>query len=272
MLNGIEAVSESGAVLSLPLGAITEGYSVQDIEGLDPVPANIVSSSFARLDGDQYQSSRREKRNQIIKLGLEPDYVTQSVAQLRQRLYGWFMPKREVLLRYYTDEIPVLEIMGRIETFNCPIFVREPVATISVINHDPDFYEPEEVTFNGLTTSGGVDTDLGYGGSVDTGFVLELAIDRTVTEFTVVVGNLGRFQSMPIIGSFVAGDLVVISTIPGDKYVRLIRGGTQSSILYALSPFAEWARFETGDNTIRVETGGAAIPYSVRYTNKHGGL
>src|SRR5687768_8673183 len=96
MLNKVEARTDLGAMLSLPFDDISSGYLVQSIEGLDPVPANIVSTSFARLDGEQYQSSRREKRNPILRLGLEPDYTTQTVRELRNNLYRWFMPGKNV--------------------------------------------------------------------------------------------------------------------------------------------------------------------------------
>lgn len=273
MLNKIEAVSESGAVLSLSLSDISTGYSVQDITGLDPVQASIVSSGFARLDGEQFQASRREKRNQVFQLGLEPNYVNQTTSQLRQNLYGWFMPKREVLLRYFTDEIPIVEIKGTIESFDCPLFVREPVATISILNFDPDFYEPEPITITGNTTATESNLDVTYSGSVDTGVEFEMTFDRSVTDFTLVADGVdGISQEMPFVGAFVAGDKVLVSTIPGNKYVRLIRGDAQSSILYALSPFADWLRLQPGWNGLRVELGGEPLPYTVRYTNKHGGL
>ena len=99
MLTAVEAFTPQGENLFLPLQDSSGGYVVQDIDGLDPVNAQIVSSKFARLEGEQYQSSYREKRNILISLGLEPDYgAALSVSQLRSRLYDFFMPKSPVRL------------------------------------------------------------------------------------------------------------------------------------------------------------------------------
>ena len=63
MLKRVEVVTPQGAVLDLPLGDISSSLQIESIEGLDPVKATIASSSFAQLDGAQYQSSRRETRD-----------------------------------------------------------------------------------------------------------------------------------------------------------------------------------------------------------------
>lgn len=273
MVNQFDAVTPRGETLPLSLADISEGYSVQDISGLDPVPANIVSSSFARLDGEQYQSARREKRNIIIKLGLEPDYSTMTAQQLRNRLYTWFMTKRQVMLRFYTDELPPVEINGRVETFDCPLFVKEPVATISIVNHLPDFIDPTEIALAGNTNSTETNTDIVYDGSVDTGFVFTLNVNRTLTSFEIINQALGESaQSMPFVGSWVAGDVIELSTVSGNKYVQLTRSGVRTSALAQLSPFANWITLKEGVNEFRVNAEGAAIPYTIRYTNKYGGL
>lgn len=273
MLNKFEVRTDQGALLSLPLDEISSGYLVQGIEGLDPVPANIVSSSFARLDGEQYQSSRREKRNLIIKLGLEPDYVNKTVKQLRDDLYQWFMPPQTTNLRFFTDDMPTVDIQGRVETFDCPLFVKEPIATISVLCFNPDFYEPVQVEIEGNTTSGTTMGTIDYEGTVDTGIVFSIAINRSITGFTIYHQPEGaQVRTLVVTGAFVNGDVVEISTIPGNKYARLTRGSVVSSVLYTVSPYSDWTRLQKGANDLRVYAEGAAIPYTIRYTNKHGGL
>lgn len=272
-LNKSEVRTDQGVLLPLPLDDISEGYRVEDITGLDPVPANIVSSSFARMDGEQYQSSRREKRNIVYRLGLEPDYTDQSVQQLRNNLYRFFLPKRPVNLRFFSDAMPTVDISGRVESFDCPLFVKEPVATISVLCFDPDFYEPVQVTVSGSTTSGILNGNIEYTGTVDTGILFTINIDRAITGFTIYHTPEGeQARQLPVVGNFLAGDVVRISTTPGNKYATVTRAGVPSSILYAVSPYADWTRFQPGNNAFRVYAEGAAIPYSILYTNKHGGL
>lgn len=273
MLEQVDSVSEMGATLSLLLADISNGYSLQGIDGLDPVPANIVSSSFARLDGDQFQSARREKRNLIIKIGLEPDYTDLSAQQLRTNLYQWFMPKMKVLNRFYAEGMPPLEINGIVESFDCPLFVKEPVATISIINHDPDFVDPEVMTFGGFSNNAGAYTDVAYSGSVDAGIKIQFHVDRTLTAFDVWWRSDSDASAiMPIVGSFIDGDEITLSTEPGNKYLTLNRGGVESSILYALSPFSDWIKFIPGNNRLRVHTTGIGIDYDVEFNNRYGGL
>lgn len=272
-LNKAEVRTDQGVLLSLPLDDISEGYLVQDIKGLDPVPANIVSSSFANQDGEQFQSARREKRNIIFQLGLEPDYTTQTVRELRNNLYKWFLPKKNANMRFFTDDFPTVDISGRVESFDCPLFVKDPVATVSLICFDPDFYEPVQVTVAGNTTAGTASGNIPYSGTVDTGIVFNMPINRSITGFTIYHQPDGeQVQTLQVTGNFFSGDVVEISTVPGNKYAYLTRGGIISSILYTVSPYAVWTKLQPGDNALRVYVEGAAIPYTIQYTNKHGGL
>src|SRR5215216_4960528 len=140
MLETLEVRNAQGALLSLPLQDVSDGFVVADILGLEPVDAVLVSSSFANMDGEQYHSSRREKRNILLKIELKPDFVVDSVRDLRNRLYEFFMPKTEVQLRFILDDVSV-NIMGRIEKFTCPLFARDPEANISLLCFNSDFVD-----------------------------------------------------------------------------------------------------------------------------------
>src|SRR5690606_20585056 len=122
MLTRVDVVTPRGEVLALPFQDISGGYVIHDIDGLDPVRATISSSSFAQLEGAQYQNAQREARNLIFKLGFEPDYATTDVRGLRSELYRFLMPKSEVLFRFYIDDVLFVEIAGRVEAFEAPLF------------------------------------------------------------------------------------------------------------------------------------------------------
>ena len=142
MLNLVEVRNQTGSLLALGLEDISQGVYIKEIDGLDPVKAVLVSSSFANMDGEQYQSARREKRNIVIKLALDPDYAGATVRQLRRRLYNFFMPKTAVKLRFWAEGEPTVDIQGRVESFDSPQFTKEPSATISILCFEPDFYDP----------------------------------------------------------------------------------------------------------------------------------
>lgn len=273
MLHMVEVITNQGATLALPLQDISEGYIVEKIDGLDPVRANIVSSGLANMDGEQYQSSRREKRNPVLRVGLEPNYSTNSVRELRNRLYRFLMPKSEVMLRFHVEGEPTVQISGWVESFESELFTKEPSATISILCFDPDFYDPNQERIDGMSTGGTEDTEIDYAGSVDTGFVFTGSINGTIDGFSIinqVTGDISK--SLDFATPLLDGDTVEISTVPGNKYANLTRGGTISPILYGVSPYSDWLRFSPGLNNFRVYSEGAGLLYTVEYTKKYGGL
>jgi len=233
-----------------------------------------VSSSFANLDGSQYQSARRENRNIVLKIGMEPyDYSTQSVRALRKQLYQWFMPKSQVNLRFYMSDGLTVAIVGRVEDMPAPLFTQEPRADISIVCFDPDFLELTSETISDDTVSDTSTFTVSYEGTVETGILFTLNVDRTLGEFTIYnTGPDGITRSLDFQASMVADDVIKISTVSGNKYATLTRASTDSSVLYGISPQANWITLMPGDNVMRVAADGAAIPFTIEYTTRHGGL
>lgn len=273
MLTKIEARNVQGNTLILPLADCSGGFSVQDIEGLDPVKATIVTTSFAGSDGVQYHSSKRESRNVVIKLGYEPDYVVTTYRSLRNSIYSFFMPKTEVKLRLYMEDGLIVNVSGHVEDCANAIFTNTPGANISIICEDPDFVETNYETVTGYSTSTTTETNLVYVGNVETPTEFTLNINRTVSQITIYQRlPSGILRTLDIAASFQNGDVVKVSSVPDSKYVTLTRNNTTTSILYAMSPQSSWIQLEQGTNTIRVHATGDPIPYSLTYLNRYGGL
>lgn len=273
MLNIVEVRTSQGALLTLPLEDVSDGLIIEEIEGLDPVKATLVSSSFARLDGEQYQSSRRESRNIKLRLGLEPDYVLSTVRDLRHRLYGFFMPKSVVNLRFYMTSGLFVDISGRVESFETALFTKEPAVDISIMCFDPDFVDTTVVLLPGLTTDTMVDTVVPYIGTVETGIKFTLRVDRSLSDFVFYhVPPDGTQRALQFSAPLIAGDVLTISTVTGAKGATRLRATTSSSVLYGISPQSNWIELLPGDNRLRVYATGAGIPYDIEYTTKYGGL
>lgn len=273
MLTQVDVRNEQGALLMLPLQDTSAGYVVKEVHGLDPVKATITSSTFAMLDGAQYQSSRRETRNIIIVLGLSPDYNVGSVQDLRNRLYAYFMPKSSVNLSFIKSDAPTVTISGRIETCETSLFTKDPEMMISILCFDPDFYDANPITVAGNTISGTTEMLIDYQGSVETGIIFRLNLNRSLSEFTLhnrpPDGTLRDFE---FAAALISGDILELNMIPGFKSATRIRTGVASSVLYGVAPFANWIKLYPGFNYIRVYATGLAIPYTIEYTNKFGGL
>lgn len=272
MFEKIVFINEKGGTLELPLGDTSSGYEVRPIDGLDPVDAEIVSSAFGSMDGEEEQSSRRGKRNIVFKLG----YATPDVRTLRRQLYNFLRPKAKVTMRFYMSDMDMfyVTIDGTVESVKSPLFVKDPEATISVICVDPDFYDPEPVAVHGYTTPYATQTSVPYDGDVETGFVMTMNVDRTLPGITIHHRTVvdGPQDDLIFADPLVAGDVLTISTIAGDKRITRTRSGTTVSILYGLDTSSVWTMLYPGDNFIRISSGGAPIAYTIEYTNKYGGL
>jgi len=272
MLFKVDALNTKGETLVLPFGDHSNGYLVKPIDGLDPVDANDVSTSFANQDGEQHQAIRREARYITMKLGLKQG-AAGSVSSLRSKLMRFFMPKAYVRLTFYREDGPDVDIWGVVEKFKCPQFVKEPEATITIKCHKPDFVVPHVYGSSNYTTAGTDEHLITYNGDVETGFEFRMVLDRSISQFTIFQrSGEDTLNRMLIAEPLVAGDVITISTVAGDKRVHLTRNGSASSILFAMAPDSSWLNLFPGPNYIRVYTDGAAIPYTITYTSKVGGL
>lgn len=273
MLTKLEARSTLGSLLSINLIDDNDGFTIQDISGLDPVKAVLVSSSFAQIDGEEFQSARREPRDISIKLGLEPSFLNQTIRDLRTKLYSFFMPKTSVELTFYDDSGLVVHIYGIVESFVSPLFTQEPVADIGIRCYKPDFENLQIVTLNGITVPTSFETPVNYAGTVETGIKFTLSPARALTEFSIYQRPPdGTIRTLQFSTPLLAGDKLVIQTKPGAKYATLTRSTQDSSVLYGVSPYSNWIQLLQGTNYIRVYAEGAGIPYKLEYTAKYGGL
>lgn len=272
MITSFEVQSPSGTSIGFEVSNVNNGYQVQDVEGLDPVRANIVTTSFSNMDGELYQASRREKRNIIITLGLVPDFVNRTVSQLRNALYSIMMPKSQVTLRFFRSDGSILIISGRVETFDAPLFTDNPKATISILCFDPDFQSPE-TTLAMNSISDNTLQPIPYDGSVSSGIAIVLPVTRSIAGFTATLQRDGETPTSLIYdGGLLAGDLVTVSTIPGNKFAERIRAGESTSILAGISPYSNWLYLDRGSNNFGLKIAGAPIAYSIIFNTRFGGL
>lgn len=273
MITKLETRNVLGELLSLTLDDVTDGFIVEAIEGLGPVKASIASSSYAKRAGAKYQSSRREARNILVKVLLEPDYSTDTVYSLRQKLYDYFLTESQVFMKIYLGTGLILDIDGIVESCDPAIFTKEPRVDISVICHEPDLIDITDVEITGNTTSSSTETLISYPGNIKTGFEFVLNVDRTLTDFTIYMrGPDDVVRSLDFSADLVSGDVLTINTVAGSKGITLVRSGTTSSPLYGKSDESTWLELLKGSNYIRVYATGDPIPWELTYNARYGGV
>lgn len=273
MLTTVTVQNSRSGTLTLPLLDSSAGYSVKDIQGLDPGKAALVSTQLAQMDGGQLHNARREPRNITMKLGLEPDYVSTTVAGLRLALYDYFMPKTGVTLGFYFDGVLLATTYAIVESNENNMFSADPEVNISLICYDPDLYAPAPTTFSGNTVNTTVTSAISYPGNSDTGIIFTITFPSTATAIRLYNTRPDNVtQIVDILGSFLAADQLIINTNPGSKAVTVMRSGLAIPGLSYLQP-SQWIALAKGTNQFRAYYApGGSLPYTVQYTAKYGGF
>ena len=273
MLSKVDITNRRGGILSLEMEENESGYQVDTIDGLDPVKATLVSTSYASIDGEQFQSAKRGARNIKIKLDLDPDFETDTYTTLRQGLNTYFMPKSQISMRFYMTTGLYVDIIGIVEEISTPMFEQDPNVDISIMCFQPDFTDPRIVNVSGVTVPDGTNTTVDYPGNVETGTVLTLNVNRSLPAFTIYnMDEAGILYQLDFSGALVAGDELVISSLKGSKGITLTRASVSSSYLYGRSAQSSWIEFTEGLNEFRIYAPGDPVPYELEYVVRYGGL
>lgn len=273
MLTKVEVTNRRGNVLTLAINEDNNPYQVAKIEGLEPVKATLTSSSYAGNDGEVFQGAKRSARNIKFELDLDPDFVGHTFTSLRQGLYPFFIPKSQITLRFFTDTGLYLDIVGVAEDFSSPLFEQDPKVDISVMCFQPDFTDPRIVSVDGVTVDDAETMELDYPGTVEAGTVVTLNFNRPVTDFTIYnTDEGGNILQLDFSGELLEDDVLVISSLKGNKGIALTRGGISSSYLYGRSAQSKWIELDEGLNNFRIYTPGDPVPYVLEYVVRYGGL
>lgn len=291
MITQMDVLNTQPDIPELPIGGFVPNNSavqIRKIDGLGPVKAEIASTPFATGRGDLFQGNSIAKRNILLTLGLSPDWADQTIASLRQLLYGYFMTGFWVELHFHSDELPTSFIRGIVESFEPNIFSQDPEMQISLICPKPDFIDLETsfitgsaidisgVDFEELTyetlTGGGVES-VNYIGTAPSGF--ELRIDGTYT------GPLVFVNATPDAVQVLSMEEVVIdssqrfelNTVRSFRYVYNVDTTTDEAvnILAKMDKLSDWPEFSPGANRFAVYAD-SALTWDLGYFNRFGGL
>ncbi len=283
MITRVEAYSSQPDAPELPLGGFMpndDPVQVKNIDGLGPVKADITSAAYATSRGELFQGGVIGKRNIVLTLGYNPDYAgLQTIGSLRQILYRYFVPKQWFKLRFYSTELPVVEIEGRCESFEPNIFSQDPEVVISLLCFNPDFVEADASIITGTVDDGSIETSFDYIGTVDTGF--ELRVDATEDNpgytgtFTIGMQSQGVPQSFQVGSAQVdALNYFKLSTVVGARRVSNFAkaDGARTNLLDQVVDGSVWAQIQPGRNTLTVQAAEDGQKWTLAYFNRFVGL
>lgn len=275
VLTKVDVQSYAGESISFPLQNVADGFILKEVRGLDPGKASLVSSTFANMDGAQYQAARFEPRNIVMLFDLEPRYSGTSVRELRNTLYRHFMPKTPLTLGFEMDDGLAVEIEGIVEAAESPIFSSDPQFAVSVICHRPDFVDPAIKFGTGEAHPQMTYKTIEYEGSVPAGIKFILSMNAGNASNGIILQHespTGVVSPLTFSAALQGLDEVSINTTPGEKSAILKRAGVESSILYGVSPQSKWFQLEPGTNKIGIQVTGSQTYWEYEWYNRYGGL
>lgn len=298
MIKSITVTNHLGESLTMELTKPEKsGFIVSSITGLGAGNANINMSDMPTMDGSKHNSSRLSSRNIVLSLFFT---WNKTIEEMRLLSYKYFPIKKKITFRIDT-EFRSAEIEGYIES-NEPVIFSDTAGTdISIVCPFPYFRSVDNndiihTVFNGIEGTfefpfsnesltlkmiefgvirNRTEDTVFYRGDVETGVLITIHALGTAKNITIY--NVGTRERMKIdtnklaalTGSgIVEGDDIVISTVRGSKYVRLIRGGVETSILNCVDRNPDWFQLINGDNifTYIADEGAANLQMSIEHT------
>ena len=283
MITRLEVFSSQPDAPELALGGFMpndDPVQIRDIDGLGPVKSDIASTPFATGRGELYQGSTVGKRNIVLTLGLNPDWEGgQTMASLRHFLYRYLMPEAWTKLRFFTQELPPVDIEGYVESFEPNIFSQDPEVQVSILCHKPDFIEADATIYNGVVDDGTLELEFDYTGTISTGF--ELRVDRTPEHLTYTGGFVVTmvaerkpqlFEVTPV--TVDSSKYFKLSSVRNLKRVQNVAyaDGALTNLLSGVTGLSVWPEIKPGENVFSIAGEESGLAWTLAYFNRFGGL
>lgn len=275
MIHALTVTNHLGESMRLELrNPEKSGLLVQSVDGLGPSKANINVTELATSDGALYNSSRVTQRNVVITLAM---LFNPTIEDSRQKTYKYFPVKARVKLEVEADN-RTAECYGYVESNEPDIFSETQTTQISIVCPDPYLYSSETVTniFSGVESlfefpfsnesltenllefgnirDSTVETII-YDGDANAGIIMTihaLGAAKNITVYNTETRETMRIDTTKIATltgtGFVLGDDIIISTMKGNKYAQLLRGGAYTNIINCLDKNSDWFQLSKGPN------------------------
>lgn len=303
MIRSISVTNHIGETLKLELeNPNLSGFSVLDVDGLEPSKAVINMTDLLLEDGSIFNSSRVERKTITLTLGIND---TPNIDANRLRLYRYFPVNRQVTIHAVTD-IREGMITGHVESNTPVIFSKFQTAVIKIVCESPYFRDPVpmETVFSSITplfefpfenlsttqpllnmgeTYFSLEQNILYPGDPTTGLSMRMHMIGKVMIPIITKLQSGEFIKLDsfklpfpdaVTEGFKAGDDVYISTVSGEKEVLLLRNGIVYNILNTFSRDSSWLTLDPGDNTFIYDalSGETLIQFTIENQVLYGGL
>ena len=104
-------------------------------------------------------------------------------------------------------------------------------------------------------------------GDVETGIVLELSATNEVVD--PLIYNADTQEVLGLNFTMIAGDVIRISTVKGEKYVKLIRDGVETNIINNLLSYPTWFQVPVGETNFTYHCTSGKDALSVKFIGRN---
>lgn len=232
----------------------TDSFIVKKIDGLDPVPSDIISTPLAS-GGAYYSGKRLQTRELVILIGLNPNpTLSQTTGTLRDymyKLYGVMNDQVNVELMGSGTSV-LASTKGTVKNVELVLFDEDPTVQVTVFCPSPYFEGTKVVTVPppGTKSLTGVNP-----GNAPSGFYIEAKLLTATTIVTFKSTSNTSFGVIAPPGNFLVNDILKINTTPGSRRFIATRGSLNHSLLHTVSKNTTWGKVPPGSYDISEETG-----------------
>ena len=257
----------------------SNGYRIRNIDGIEPVKADINTTNNASMNGIHINSAYQRSRNIVVTIGLYPGNG-KTLEDLRKQLYLNAPVGLSTRLSFDLDEGGKYRLIEAVvESNEMNRFSKDPEQVISFICPDPYFTSSVETTSpvhgSDLTTGYVVP----YSGTAEAGFNFWFMLDSDIKAggyFQVTnkapygQSNTQRLSFATDVKVNAGQNAIAFNSAPGDRRIIV----HTSSWLKALDNNHTWPMLRPGDNTLKLDTKTSSLAYNaqVTFTERYGEL
>ena len=283
MFSQLAIKNEQGDQLTIDLSNPDASYGIviKKISGIGSPEVDSNISEYVTVHGGKYGNPHANTRDIKIEFYL----VGSDLETTRIKLYQVFHVSDKVTLYFY-NTYRTLVIEGVVTSNDIDIFTTSrndfSSATVKIECPQPFFHGLGETPSVVATSYGGLVFPLainasgvefssrsagGYcyidnDGDAEVGAIFTMAINDTQTD-NIVITNTTSDMAFTILSTaqLTSGDVVTVSTIPGDKYITIVRSGDTINGLKYMGMKSKWLKLKRGRNEFTIT--GADMTLSV---------
>lgn len=231
-----------------------QSFNVRAIQGLDA--EDIVPRYYPGANLQQFYNQTLSSRNIVFKIGLNPDFSTNTYSDLRDILYRAIASSRTGLVGvYFWDESEIVAtISGFVRKFETAHFEKLQEVQLTLECPNPILKSPDAYFVPALNMDMAEFVISDVRSTAPHGVTFWWIITSPVGALAIASQDGSEFRTIPQgVAAFQADDVVGMTSDPDNRSIFLIRGTQTIYLADAIVPGSIWPMIFPGDNIFSME-------------------